>query len=71
MLRPHVELIQDALKLDQAVLDKVKTLVRHFKTSTAALVKLLKAQTQENPDVTPKSTWYKKYQPGGTLYLPC
>lgn len=47
-------IVQDALNLVQASLDKVKTIVRHFKTSTAVLEKLLKAQSQEKPDVTPK-----------------
>ncbi|XP_045781582.1 zinc finger BED domain-containing protein 4-like [Maniola jurtina] len=47
-------IVQDALNSVQASLDKVKTIVRHFKTSTAALEKLLKAQSQEKPDVTPK-----------------
>lgn len=46
--------MQDALNLVQASLDKVKTIVRHFKTSTAALEKLLKVQLQEKPDVAPK-----------------
>lgn len=46
--------MQDALNLVQASLDKVKTIVRHFKTSTAALEKLLKVLSQEKPDVIPK-----------------
>ncbi|CAK1599122.1 unnamed protein product [Parnassius mnemosyne] len=47
-------IVEDALNLVKASLDKVKTIVRHFKTSTAALEKLLKAQLQEKPDIVPK-----------------
>lgn len=47
-------IVQDAISLIQVNLNKVKTIVRHFKTSTVALEKLLKAQIQERPEVTPK-----------------
>lgn len=47
-------IIQDTLKILQPLLEKIKKIVRHFKTSSTALAKLLKAQTTENPDCIPK-----------------
>lgn len=47
-------IVQSALQLVENSVDKVKTIVRHFKTSSTALEKLLKAQTQENPENMPK-----------------
>lgn len=38
----------------QSVLDKVKKIVRFFKSSSTALEKLLKAQTNDQPNCVPK-----------------
>lgn len=47
-------IVQDAIKKLAINLEKIKKIVRHFKTSTTALEKLLKAQTLENPNAIPK-----------------
>lgn len=47
-------IVQDSLKIVEESLNKLKRIVRLFKTSTSALEKLLKAQTRDNSTVTPK-----------------
>ncbi|KAF9413705.1 hypothetical protein HW555_008151 [Spodoptera exigua] len=47
-------IVQDALIFIQPLLEKVKKIVRHYKTSSTALEKLLKAQTDDKADCIPK-----------------
>lgn len=47
-------IVQDAIKNVETNITKLKKIVRHFKTSSSALEKLLKAQTRENPTTVPK-----------------
>ncbi|KAF9408109.1 hypothetical protein HW555_012083 [Spodoptera exigua] len=47
-------IVQDALIFIQPLLEKVKKIVRHYKTSSTALEKLLKAQTDDKSDCIPK-----------------
>ncbi|CAG4957002.1 unnamed protein product [Parnassius apollo] len=47
-------IVQDSLTTVQPILEKVKKIVRHFKTSSTALEKLLKAQTDNTAGCIPK-----------------
>lgn len=46
-------IVQDSLKIVKERLEKVKRIVRYFKTSHVATEKLLKSQINENPDRVP------------------